>query len=68
MTENWKPRRSRGFCSLPSTERISDYVEDICELNVYLREAVFIKHTLSTMIAGTNLLEKQNGFSLLPRG
>jgi len=26
-------------------ERIGDYVKDICELNVYLREAVFIKHT-----------------------
>ena len=25
-------------------ERIGDYVKDICELNVYLREAVFIKH------------------------
>lgn len=28
-------------------ERIGDYVKDICELNVYLREAVFIKHSLS---------------------
>jgi len=27
-------------------ERIGDYVKDICELNVYLREAVFIKHSL----------------------
>lgn len=26
-------------------ERIGDYVKDICELNVYLREAVFIKHS-----------------------
>ncbi len=26
-------------------ERIGDYVKDICELNVYLREAAFIKHT-----------------------
>jgi len=25
-------------------ERIGDYVKDICELNVYLREAIFIKH------------------------
>jgi phosphate transport system protein len=25
-------------------ERIGDYVKDICELNVYLTEAVFIKH------------------------
>ncbi len=27
-------------------ERIGDYVKDICELNVYLREAVFIKHSV----------------------
>ena len=27
-------------------ERIGDYVKDICELNVYLTEAVFIKHSL----------------------
>ena len=26
-------------------ERIGDYVKDICELNVYLIEAVFIKHS-----------------------
>ena len=26
-------------------ERIGDYVKDICELNVYLREAVIIKHS-----------------------
>ncbi|HQZ96237.1 MAG TPA: phosphate signaling complex protein PhoU [Pyrinomonadaceae bacterium] len=26
-------------------ERIGDYVKDICELNVYLTEAVFIKHS-----------------------
>lgn len=26
-------------------ERIGDYVKDICELNVYLREAAFIKHS-----------------------
>lgn len=26
-------------------ERIGDYVKDICELNVYLTEAAFIKHT-----------------------
>jgi phosphate transport system protein len=25
-------------------ERIGDYIKDICELNVYLREAAFIKH------------------------
>lgn len=29
-------------------ERIGDYVKDICELNVYLREAVFIKHGINT--------------------
>ncbi len=29
-------------------ERIGDYVKDICELNVYLREAVFIKHSPGT--------------------
>lgn len=29
-------------------ERIGDYVKDICELNVYLREAVFIKHSSRT--------------------
>lgn len=29
-------------------ERIGDYVKDICELNVYLREAVFIKHSPRT--------------------
>jgi len=28
-------------------ERIGDYVKDICELNVYLREAAFIKHSLN---------------------
>ncbi len=29
-------------------ERIGDYVKDICELNVYLREAAFIKHSTKT--------------------
>jgi len=29
-------------------ERIGDYVKDICELNVYLTEAVFIKHSPAT--------------------
>lgn len=28
-------------------ERIGDYVKDICELNVYLTEAAFIKHSKS---------------------
>ncbi len=26
-------------------ERIGDYVKDICEMNVYLTEAAFIKHS-----------------------
>jgi phosphate transport system protein len=26
-------------------ERIGDYVKDICELTVYMKEAVFIKHS-----------------------
>jgi phosphate uptake regulator len=25
-------------------ERIGDYVKDVCELTVYMKEAVFIKH------------------------
>jgi phosphate transport system protein len=29
-------------------ERIGDYVKDICELTVYMKEAVFIKHTYQT--------------------
>ncbi|MBX3297997.1 MAG: phosphate signaling complex protein PhoU [Acidobacteria bacterium] len=32
-------------------ERIGDYVKDICELNVYLTEAVFIKHSPSESFA-----------------
>ena len=31
-------------------ERIGDYVKDICELNVYLCEAVFIKHASSKQV------------------
>ena len=31
-------------------ERIGDYVKDICELNVYLREAVFIKHSAKNQV------------------
>lgn len=27
-------------------ERIGDYVKDVCELTVYMKEAVFIKHTI----------------------
>jgi phosphate transport system protein len=33
-------------------ERIGDYVKDICELNVYLTEAVFIKHSGRPQTAG----------------
>lgn len=44
-----KPEASAGSARLlfvaKHIERIGDYVKDICELNVYLREAVFIKHS-----------------------
>ena len=30
----------------PILERIGDYVKDICGLNVYLRRAVFIRHSV----------------------
>lgn len=47
MAEN--PAASGGTARLlfvaKHIERIGDYVKDICELNVYLREAVFIKHS-----------------------
>ena len=43
------PESSSGVARLlfvaKHIERIGDYVKDICELNVYLREAVFIKHS-----------------------
>ena len=43
-----KPETANGAARLlfvaKNLERIGDYVKDICELNVYLREAVFIKH------------------------
>jgi phosphate transport system protein len=46
-----KPALSGGAARLlfvaKNLERIGDYVKDICELNVYLREAVFIKHALT---------------------
>lgn len=46
MIEN--PSASTGAAHLlfvaKHLERIGDYVKDICELNVYLREAAFIKH------------------------
>jgi phosphate transport system protein len=44
-----KPESANGAARLlfvaKHLERIGDYVKDICELNVYLREAVFIKHS-----------------------
>jgi len=44
-----KPEAANGAARLlfvaKNLERIGDYVKDICELNVYLREAVFIKHS-----------------------
>ena len=44
-----KPASANGAARLlfvaKHIERIGDYVKDICELNVYLREAVFIKHS-----------------------
>ena len=44
-----KPASAGGAARLlfvaKNIERIGDYVKDICELNVYLREAVFIKHS-----------------------
>jgi len=44
-----KPEAANGAARLlfvaKHLERIGDYVKDICELNVYLREAVFIKHS-----------------------
>src|SRR5262245_8254852 len=47
MTEN--SETAKGAAQLlfvaKHLERIGDYVKDICELNVYLREAVFIKHS-----------------------
>ncbi|MBV6496097.1 MAG: Phosphate-specific transport system accessory protein PhoU [Pyrinomonadaceae bacterium] len=44
-----RPTESSGAAKLlfvaKHFERIGDYVKDICELNVYLTEAVFIKHS-----------------------
>jgi phosphate transport system protein len=44
-----EPTATKGAARLlfvaKNLERIGDYVKDICELNVYLREAVFIKHS-----------------------
>jgi phosphate transport system protein len=38
-------RLTRLLFVAKNVERIGDYVKDICELTVYMREAVFIKHT-----------------------
>ena len=44
-----RPETANGAARLlfvaKNLERVGDYVKDICELNVYLREAVFIKHS-----------------------
>lgn len=40
-------RLARLMFVAKNLERIGDYVKDICELTVYMREAVFIKHTES---------------------
>ncbi|MGB7070807.1 MAG: phosphate signaling complex protein PhoU [Pyrinomonadaceae bacterium] len=39
------PSAARLLFVAKNLERIGDYVKDICELNVYLREAAFIKHS-----------------------
>ena len=40
-------RLTRLLFVAKNLERIGDYVKDICELTVYMREAVFIKHQQS---------------------
>ncbi len=37
-------RLTRLLFVAKNLERIGDYVKDICELTVYMKEAVFIKH------------------------
>ena len=37
-------RLARLLFVAKNLERIGDYVKDICEMTVYMREAVFIKH------------------------
>ena len=37
-------RLARLLFAAKNLERIGDYVKDICELTVYMKEAVFIKH------------------------
>jgi phosphate transport system protein len=41
---NKAPRFARLMFVAKHLERIGDYVKDICELTVYMREAVLIKH------------------------
>ena len=41
-------RLARLMFVAKNLERIGDYVKDICELTVYMREAVFIKHQQMT--------------------
>ena len=38
-------RLARLLFVAKNVERIADYVKDICELTVYMKEAVFIKHS-----------------------
>ena len=38
------PRLARLMFVAKNLERIGDYVKDVCELTVYMKEAVFIKH------------------------
>ncbi len=37
-------RLARLLFVAKNLERIGDYVKDVCELTVYMKEAVFIKH------------------------
>jgi phosphate uptake regulator len=37
-------RLARLLFAAKNLERIGDYVKDICEMTVYMKEAVFIKH------------------------
>jgi phosphate transport system protein len=39
-------RLARLLFVAKNLERIADYVKDVCELTVYMKEAVFIKHNL----------------------
>ena len=42
---NAATRLTRLIFVAKNLERIGDYVKDICELTVYMREAIFIKHS-----------------------